>query len=249
MCFFAFFLGTLASEEPHKTLPDFAVATIAKSGSHLVFKTLNLLAGYYPFYCENNLDQPQENEYYFTHFPLNEFQKDLFSQKKVIVLIRDLRDVAISFAHHLCDHVWPGITDKTWKEWYCALSEKEKLTYILTNEKTAEFFSKEFEDAVCWNSKNNVLVIRYEFLVGFEGGGTAESQKNELLKICEFLSIPKGEEDIKTIALLLYGDTINLYNATFRKGKINAWKDLFDADLGAIFKMKYGLYLSDLGYE
>ena len=96
------------------------------------------------------------------------------------------------------------------------------------------------------------LLIRFENLVGEKGGGSLNSQLEELKKIATFLNIPLSQDALSLIADELYGiESIQntALAATFREGKIGAWRNTFKKEHKEEFKKRFNEYLIALGYE
>lgn len=90
----------------------------------------------------------------------------------------------------------------------------------------------------------NTLIVRYEDLVGPQGGGTQKAQVKCIKEIAEFIGIEMDDERCKNVGKDLYGSTF-----TFRKGKLNAWKTTFDEENKKLFKEHLGKALIQMGYE
>ena len=86
--------------------------------------------------------------------------------------------------------------------------------------------------------------IRFEDLIGPNGGGDWETQLETIQKIADHLGITVTEEKIERVARNLFGGT-----GTFRKGQIGAWKKHFKEHHKQAFKAIAGQLLVDLGYE
>jgi hypothetical protein len=80
-------------------------------------------------------------------------------------------------------------------------------------------FAEVYRDMLAWRQEKNCLFIRFEDLVGEEGGGSAEKQKGVMSKICSYLNISFDDNILAQLS--------HIYNPsarTFRIGKIDAWK-------------------------
>ena len=71
-----------------------------------------------------------------------------------------------------------------------------------------------------------------------------EKQKNEILRIAEFIGIQLSEKQLNFLCANLFGRTL-----TFRKGKIGEWNHTFKPEHIELFKQKLGETLIELGYE
>jgi hypothetical protein len=90
----------------------------------------------------------------------------------------------------------------------------------------------------------NVLSIRFENLVGPQGGGSQEAQIQTITAIAQHINQPITEYEA-----IFYGECIFGGTFSFNKGKIGSWKDYFTPDQRKLFKEHAGQLLIDLGYE
>jgi hypothetical protein len=86
----------------------------------------------------------------------------------------------------------------------------------------------------------NVLKLRFEDLVGEEGGGSRESQREAVENWARFLAVGVPPETL----------TENLFGATktFRKGTVDSWRDVFKPHHLKQFEREFGDVLEDYGY-
>jgi hypothetical protein len=96
-----------------------------------------------------------------------------------------------------------------------------------------------------WLGLNLCYTTRFEHLVGPQGGGSAEAQRTEIKNIAQHLGLSLSPEQVKMIASRLFGQV----GATFRRGHIGAWREMFREEHRALFKGVAGRRLVELGYE
>lgn len=263
-----FYPFLLAAEVP------FVLITVPKSGSHLAIKALHFLTGTPPiwhthfpsFWCI-----PPEKGFLYTHFcvpPELEKNYQSLSELKRIVMIRDLRDVAVSIVGQIKKAPWPGLSGEE-RNSFLKLSFDEQLLFVINFEydiyEVAEraphsnqvSLVRLAEQAVRYSLDPDNLLLRYEELVGEQGGGTAEQQLNAIRSIAAFIQVEATEEKLATIAEQLYGNEcdpfgnggLQNYHSTFSQGQIGAWKKAFKEVHIKAFKHKLGNSLIELGYE
>lgn len=266
LCFFLFVGSFLFSE----TTPPFVLITIPKSGSHLMIKTLYFLTGSeaiwhtkFPSYQY----VPSNMGFLYTHFCVpDHLERDYkeLPQLKKIIMVRDLRDVAISIIGQIKKGAWPGLTFEKRQE-FLKMDFEDQLSYVINFEYDNSYkvhrlqvsLSKLGQQAAIYAKDPHVLTCRYEDLVGPSGGGTIEAQIESLQKIAEFLSLDLSDEQIYDISMRIYGDQddpfgsggFRNFQSTFRTGKIGLWRSLFSDQHKEEFKKKHGQSLIDLGYE
>lgn len=269
-----FFAHASALDDRESEMVPFTLITVPKSGSHMIIKALHLMTGSSPvwhthfpsFWCI-----PPDQGFLYTHFCLTEQLEQNYRdlpQLKRIIAIRDLRDVAVSIVGQIQKTPWPGMT-QTQRDAFNRLTFDEQLLFVIEYEydvyEVAETapnsnqasLIRVAEQALEYALDPNHLVVRYEDLVGPNGGGDLDLQMKALASIAEFIRVDLSEQQLFDIAGQLYGNQVNPfgkaalknYRSTFSKGKIGAWKDVFKEEHKIAFKKKIGHLLIDLGYE
>jgi len=230
------------------------LVTIPKAGTHLLRKAITLITkqpihwiglGEAPYF------RPQ-NDLAFPHpitaghlFPeMDVIRTDYAEHYIKILLIRDPRDVMLSFAHHLAK----GLTWSSCPSFdharFITLSRDEQLRMTLCLPKNFRDPSICFPYVEAWMQTPDVYVCRFEDLVGSCGGGTDEKQFHTLKTLSEHIGHPCTDEELHEIASKLFGNTW-----TFRKGQIGGWKSAYNAENTKLFKILYGPYIKNFGYE
>ena len=95
-----------------------------------------------------------------------------------------------------------------------------------------------------WIEHPQVYTVKFEDLIGPDGGGSLESQLIEIINIANHIGISLSKEEAHAIASSLFGNS-----PTFRKGQIGDWKNHFTEEHKELFKKIAGQLLIDLGYE
>lgn len=252
----------------------FALVTIPKSGSHIMIKTLYFMTNS-PAIWHTKFPSyqyiPPEEGFLYTHFCLSpELEADYseLPQLRKIILIRDLRDVAISMVRHIRKAVWPGLSYEE-RQAFLKLSFDEQLHFVINYEYDVQAVRKKApnslqvslcrvaEQAKRYSQYSDVLTCRYENLVGPEGGGSLEKQLAELEAIALFINLPIPQPNLMEIASKIYGNkedpfgqgNFANYRSTFDEGKVGGWKQIFTEAHKEAFKKKLGKSLIALGYE
>ena len=250
--FLLFTLGIAFAKEE-----NFHVITITKSGTHLLKKLITLLGGSW-----------KGNTIY--HF-VDGYQvpEDQNNPTKYIFLIRDPRDITLSYVGHInkypewfSNHPYHPVRSSGWPDRYDVFgldlntwngfSESEKLSVIIKNKRydTGEFSFdgrtlisqwKNFLDA---KDKYPHLLVRFEDIVGEKGKGCKEKQKEVIINIAHYLGLDLTDEKIEFVQNNLFGDTW-----TFNKGLIGRWKDNYTLEHKKEFKGAYGEILNQLPYD
>lgn len=251
-------------------IQPFALITIPKSGSHLAIKALYFLTGGVPFWHTRFPSYqyvPGNVGFLYTHFCLSPELENNYRELpnlKKIVLVRDLRDVAISIVYHIRKSLWPGLTSQE-RQSFLRMSFDEQLSFVIDFDyvkKTPNSLQVSLiqvaRQAVQYSQNPNHLILRYEDLVGPSGGGDFDAQCTQMRRICEFLQLGLPEIALHEAATKMYGDAYNPFGgdngfqnfrSTFRAGVVGRWKTVFTEEHKLAFKKKLGKMLIALGYE
>jgi len=187
---------------------------------------------------------------------------------KKILLIRDLRDVAISIVRQIKKSAWPGLTYEE-RQAFLQMSFEEQILFVINFEYDVQAVADKApnslqvslvrvaEQALRYAKDPHILTIRYEDLVGPQGKGSFEAQLEQMHRIRSFLQLDVSDSFLSDVATNIYGDDINPFGkgnfknfrSTFQFGLIGSWKDVFTEAHKAAFKAKLGSLLIALGYE
>ena len=159
---------------------------------------------------------------------------------KKILMVRDLRDVLIS------NTFWKEVKKRLDTELGPNSSVKERIRYLLINMTNETVIFQTALKAFEWSKRDpKVLVCRFEDLVGPQGGGNLDKQKEALVGLASHIGIKLTQEKLDDIIDHLFGNTF-----TFRSGQIGSWEKHFDKEISELFKKSpLGDVLIALGYE
>jgi len=165
---------------------------------------------------------------------------------KVMLMLRDPRDVAVSLAQTLA--AGPG-KHPGWKQSFAEMPIGEQLRRSILGgpvERGPELWSlrRRFDAMVPWRQHDDVLDVRFERLIGPMGGGDPDVQADEVARIVDFLGIRLSAREQGAVREGLFGGT-----ATFRKGSLGGWRELFTDEHVELCTQEVGDLLIDLGYE
>lgn len=170
------------------------------------------------------------NSYIIGHICYNAMLSNLLQQQHIghIAIIRDPRAVIASLLAFILDSLGmpnPHFLQNDFKQRTIS-SQLDLLLeggYAPLAQEQIKPFKDFFYDFWAWNQENSTLLIKFEDLVGIEGGGSMAQQTATIAKIAKHLAIeitPSIQENCKTI--------YNTKSRTFRIGKIDAWKATLD---------------------
>ncbi len=159
---------------------------------------------------------------------------------KMILVLRDPRDVVISQTNYI-----PAQSGHYLYDLYKDLSLAERVLLSIQG-KSGRFLDicSRMNGLIPWMEKEYVHPVRFEDLVGPEGGGSRSSQLAALKEMSDFLDLDLSRDAIEAIAGSLFGGT-----ETFRRGRAGTWREGFNAEHVQAFKTSCSQILIRLGYE
>jgi hypothetical protein len=168
---------------------------------------------------------------------------------KPILLLRDPRDIVVSHAFYMVQntlHKHHGYYTGTLK------SDEERLMASILGhggEEDAEnplpSIGQIIGRYLPWLKDPSTLVVRFEDLIGAQGGGDDEKQLAEIERIGRFVERPLSQDQARQIARKMYGKG----SLTFRKGRVGDWQNHFTEAHKRAFAEVAGDLLAELGYE
>ena len=87
-------------------------------------------------------------------------------------------------------------------------------------------------------------MVKFEELVGSQGGGSAEAQKEAVERVARHLGVGLEKQRLALIQESLFGS-----GRTFRKGRAGGWREEFSEEHKKAIKDEVGDLLVELGYE
>jgi hypothetical protein len=165
---------------------------------------------------------------------------------RVVCILRDPRDVAVSQMHYIKQKKRHPIHDA-----FMALpSDNERLLVSirggLLGKRTLLSLDERYRQFLGWQRDENSVLVKFEDLVGPRGGGSAEAQRHTVERVARHLGVPLDEETVVSPSIEegLYG-----LGRTFRKGQIGGWRSEFSEEHAQAAREVAGLLLVELGYE
>lgn len=252
-------LASLHGIEKHD---KFVVVTPPKAGTHLLTKALEQLTdrkclNIFSTYTLSHEEwktrlQEAEEAQAFLQIHAHPNPEQIKSVKslgyKVVFLIRDPRDQAISLLFFIEQKHWSLGPLNLDREPYKSLSFNDKLDEIITGSRTGcsgveKIFARYAPWA--WQGPGLVLTIRFEDLVGDEGGGSREQQVKAVTRMAKFLRLQLTPQQIAERSQGLFGKR---GEKTFRKGQIGEWVKYFKYNHSYEMIQRYGDLMKEFGY-
>lgn len=195
-----------------------------------------------------HLDAVGRGRYTSLHLPHSEATAGLLRARglRTLLILRDPRDVVASHAEYVARE-----TTHFLFETYQQLTPEERrmrsiwgLPPVAPGQPGLLDVGARFRSALGWARESGVLTLRFEDLVGPRGGGSREAQERDLGRLASAIGATCDGATRSRIADCLFGGT-----ATFRRGAIGSWRDVFSREVIEAFKDHTGDLLIELGYE
>lgn len=160
-----------------------------------------------------------------------------------IIILRDPRDIAVSYYKFETKYRWLP----HYRFFNSLANDDQRLMAMIAGVAKAERapLVEMMQRYVAWLADPDCLHVKFEDLVGEQGGGSAKAQRETVARICDHIGLPLTEAQIDTVA----GQIFSAGSQTFRKGVIGDWRNHFSAEHIAAFNETGGQeLLEQLGY-
>lgn len=175
------------------------------------------------------------------------------NQHKVVSMYRDPRDALVSHVFYM--RKFKGKERKRDFFWvskdFDSLSFDDQLTALITGKDDMQSYLALFKSRMGWVKDPYSLPIRYEDLVGSQGGGNSKKQKRALVAIAKYLGMTLSNEKLQYVINNIYHaeDSKLQNNKEFKRATLGNWKKFFNKEHKILFKEHFGKQLIALGYE
>ncbi len=130
------------------------------------------------------------------------------------------------------------------------MSYKQRVNFILTGgyastvQLEIKSFAAVFHSILAWRNEQGCLLVRFEDLIGEQGGGSAEQQKKTVQQIASHVGKPFSEDVASNVKKIF-----NPSSRTFRTGSIEGWKGSIDLEILEILTAYCKPLCIESGYE
>ncbi|MEY8870692.1 sulfotransferase domain-containing protein [Meridianimaribacter flavus] len=163
---------------------------------------------------------------------------------KIIHLVRDPRDVLLSHLNYIEKMDTTQKSHKFIKQYDTRLDKLKAM--IEGNKDVLEPFPEVLNKFQTWKDQQEVLCVKFEHLIGPNGGGDKQKQIEAVNKISQFISVKIEDKELNNICDNIFSSK----SSTFNKGKIGNWKNVLNDEeklwLNNVIKeevIKYGYTL------
>jgi sulfotransferase 6B1 len=221
------------------------------SGEHLIaLDAVTASGGYEWSGVRHRLERIRDGQYVSAHLPAADAVVDLVTalDYACVFIVRDPRDVVVSdllyilgFAKHPLHDVVRRIP-----------TPEQRLDAMIAGLPSPtgsglplmEPIGERLDAYLGWFSAPATTVVRFENLVGPQGGGSESRQLSEIAAVTKHVGRQVDDAGLRAIAQGVWSSR----SSTFRKGAIGDWRDHFTADHVELFKRTAGGALARYGY-
>lgn len=237
--------------------PRVLANSIPKSGTHLLTRALyrcpllhspagRVLRGWESIDPKTlkRLQHLQRGQFLVGHLPAHDALLALAGQMdlRVLLMIRDPRDIMVSYGHYVSamDTTHPA------HAMFHSMNGRDRLAALIDGVPGVVSSMHEVLTRYAgWLDSDQVLIVRFEDLVGAHGGGHNGVRNARLEKMLAFLGIASTPKRVQHIAKGLYSTR----SLTYRKPRIGQWRTQFDDELLRRFEDSVGDLARKFGYE
>ncbi len=253
---------------------DFVVNAIPKCGTHLIMNCLHWMLNKsvdegYDYVTEEQYTPDVARKYsafiqslkgkpfiHKTHVPFYQNMENTFLEAgmKWIFCIRDPRDAVVSLVFYLENRFgdqrdFMSIDSAI----YDPLTIDQKIEAVLTGSCCTNYMATYLKPFVGWTKSSQGLTIRFEDLIGPQGGGQRDSQIQAIKQIASYLHVTLSEQEIRRIAVHTNSFSTpivqNALGTSYTLGQTGNWRLFFNDANKNLFKELFGTELIQLGYE
>lgn len=163
---------------------------------------------------------------------------------KMVCILRDPRDTALSHMRYLQER--PRHT--VFAEYMALKDDHERLMYSIRGGLLGDYplqaLDVRYRRFLDWERKAEAELVKFEDLVGPDGGGSEDAQREATRRVADYLDIEIGEKELNEVCGGLFGK-----GRTFRKGQSGGWREGFTPEHEEAVKEVAGPLLVELGYE
>jgi len=188
------------------------------------------------------------NAYFQAHLPHSDDLEAFLAENnlKLLFIIRDPRDVLLSFVNHMLrDPSFPFH-----RQFHSMSSTEARLRATLEGcigDRGIPLASlpNRLARVMGWYRSKQTLTVRFEDLIGPQGAGLAQRQRQTVRRVCDHMQFDFSEQRLDEIASSVF----NTRASTFHKGQIGTWKEAFTPTIERMFADACGPYIRQLGYD
>lgn len=237
----------------------FVVHSIPKCGTHFIETTIHFLTEKKMAVAkitESNLQNSIKLDFIIRSISaFNQEVAQLLSDHhyKMVCIYRDPRDAIVSLVVYLRSFNGQGVYRDFFQvdPDFDQLSFDDQMLSVMTSEGSNKNYFDYYRNRIEWHKLPLSYGVKYENLVGSNGGGDDATQLNEILQIASHINQPITPKKAKKLASSVYRSRGIEYieGKEFHHAQIGSWKQFLNPQHIQIVKEKFNDVLISLGYE
>jgi hypothetical protein len=167
---------------------------------------------------------------------------------RLVTILRDPRAVVVSAKNYLYNATWMPHRDQLMTQ---LGDERAVLEYLVGGQPApGEQFhvpdiGEHYRAYADWQRSDVGLTVRFEDLVGPQGGGSLAAQHDTVRRILDHLGYATDEQTVARVA----GGAFSGSSITFHGGRVDAWREELPGDLIDEINARCADEIARLGYE
>lgn len=237
----------------------FIIHAIPKCGVHFIERVISQLTDKPVFHqglSENALSLSNETNRILRIFgPYNPSGINLLIDRnyKVIAMHRDPRDALVSHLFYMRTYAGKGNKRDffTVGDNFDSLSFDDQLTALILGSNGTQSYVDYYQARTGWALNSWSLPVKFEDLVGQEGGGDDRLKRQAIIDIANYLGIELSADKLQYVMNNMYKKEENVIqnDKTFVRSSVGNWKLFFNNYHKKTFKKRFGKKIIELGYE
>jgi len=186
--------------------------------------------------------------YVKAHLPYSEEMESLLQASgfKILFIIRDPRDVAVSYCNYVTKNSWHPLH----KHFSMLPDDLSRMRTVFDGCVSPCGFKLspleyQLQNVMGWWQSEWTLSVRFEDLIGPDGGGSRIAQQQTVQSICEHLEVSVLPNELRSIVEQVFYRKAR----TFHKGAVGAWKGFSETDALVGFEHRAQGVMDRLGYS
>ncbi len=206
-------------------------------------------------FVASSLEQMKPHLFKVGHLTYNDFIVNKMIEKniKVVMIVRDPRDIILSHVNHAKKNFGGKYR---FYDYYAHVLKNDDERIKTSISGLSGSFAKgstaylpdvygRFEYFLGWKEFEHCLWVKFEDLIGQNGGGDDMLQRETFKKIVDFVGCSMSEGEIDLALQKIFDPS----SPTFNKGQIGRWKQQFTDEHIRLFKKHAKNLLVELDYE